>query len=354
MVRKNEKTCKFRLPVLSIIYCLATYKREFEAVIPKRTSRAWGRMANGCTLTKRGRNGTLVTEMIETNIKCLFQSEFRRRNIGERGGVVAKMGEKYTFSQRRDYICTCLIGQEFVPIAQLTAALEVSEMTVRRDLRRLEEEGNLIRVHGGARRLPPQKRELPQNRRMLENRQAKERIGAYASRFVEDGDIILLDASTTTRYMVQHLLTRRITVITNQVDVAMGFSESKTAQVILLGGKLRKSSGSLTGYEVVEQVRRYNADKLFCSSKALDEAHGLTDVTVEEGEVKRAFLHASAERYLLMDSSKLDTQAFYQVAPIQAIHHLITDPPCEEHQAFLERCRSHQIQIHLGAQESGQ
>lgn len=264
------------------------------------------------------------------------------------------MGEKYSFSQRRDYICTCLMAREFVPIAQLTAALEVSEMTVRRDLRRLEEEGHLIRVHGGARRLPPQKRELPQNRRMLENRPAKERIGAYASRFVEDGDIILLDASTTTRYMVQHLLTRHITVITNQVDVAMGFSESKTVQVILLGGQLRKSSGSLTGYEVVEQVRRYNADKLFCSSKALDEAHGLTDVTVEEGEVKRAFLHAAAERYLLMDSSKLNTRAFYQVVPIQAIHHLITDSPCEEHRDFLERCRSHQIQIHMGAQESGQ
>lgn len=269
------------------------------------------------------------------------------------GDRLAGTAEKYTFSQRREYICTCLLTQEFIPIAQLTAALEVSEMTVRRDLRRLEGEGHLIRVHGGARRLPPQKRELHQNRRMLENRQAKERIGAYAARFVEDGDIILLDASTTTRYMVQHLLTRRITVITNQVDVAMGFAGSKTVDVILLGGRLRKSSGSLTGYEVVEQVRRYNADKLFCSSKALDEVHGLTDVTVEEGEVKRAFLQAAAERYLLMDQTKLDTRAFYQVAPIQAIHHLITDPPEEACQEFLDRCRNYHIQVHIGTQENG-
>lgn len=262
--------------------------------------------------------------------------------------------KRMTSDARSAYIKECLLESGTVSIASLTAAMNVSEMTARRDLARLEEEGYLIRTHGGARRLAPQRQEFRQDHRLLENRAVKEKIGAYAAQFVENGDIIILDASTTTRYMVQYLLNKKITVITNQIDVATAFLESKTAEVILLGGKLRKSSNSLTGYDVLSTIKKYNVDKIFCSSKALDERHGLTDVTVEEGEVKRALIQAAAECYLLMDDSKLDMTAFYHVVSIDKIDHIITNCRPEDgvHQEFWNMCKRHDMKIHFCTDDS--
>ena len=257
--------------------------------------------------------------------------------------------KKMTSDARSAYIKERLLESRTVSIGTLVASMNVTEMTVRRDLAKLEEEGYLIRTHGGARRLAPQHQEFCQSHRLLENRAVKEVIGAYAARFVENGDIIIVDASTTTRYMVPYLINKKITVITNQIDVASTFLESKTAEVILLGGKLRKSSNSLVGYDVLSAIKKYNADKIFCSSKALDEWHGLTDVTVEEGEVKRALIQAATECYLLMDNTKLDTAAFYHVVSIDKIDHIITNcrPSDSEHQDFWNMCRRHDIEIHF-------
>lgn len=225
---------------------------------------------------------------------------------------------------RHKFILNRLRKSDYVDVAELSDILNVSEMTVRRDLARLENEQSLLRVHGGARRIPTYKLEASLNSRLLENREEKETIGRYAASLVEDGDIIVMDGSSTVYFMVSHLQDKKITVITNNLSVAMGFIENKNVNIILLGGNLNKIAHYTYGCDVIEKMKNYNTNKAFFSSNSIDVQRGVMDVSVVEGETKRAMISSADESFLLMDSSKFGTKSYYNVMPTKKIDHIIT------------------------------
>ncbi|MDO5690667.1 MAG: DeoR/GlpR family DNA-binding transcription regulator [Tissierellia bacterium] len=250
--------------------------------------------------------------------------------------------------ERHQFILNCLKENPYVEVAYLTEVLKVSEMTIRRDLTKLEEARFLLRVHGGARRIPSHRYEASLDDRLLLNRKAKEMIAQYAARLVEDGDVIAMDASTTTSFMVEYLQNRPITVITNNISVALGFNKSENTEVILLGGSVKGSSLYTYGTDVLDTMRRYHTNKAFFSSTSLDSVHGLTNAGSDEGETKKLIISSAEHTFLLMDSSKFGTVSFYSVADLSEIDHMITEGErlTPDMQKIVKYCKDSNTQIH--------
>lgn len=246
---------------------------------------------------------------------------------------------------REKYIVEYLTRYSYADVAKLSSLLHVSDMTIRRDLDKLEKENQLLRVHGGARFMY----EAPLTSRVFNQSDAKYAIGRYAASLVEEGEAIALDASTTTYAMLPYLRVP-MTVITNCMNIATFLSKNEYIDVFLLGGRLRKSSLSLTGHDVTDMMQKYHVDKAFLSAKAINTHDGVMDATIDEGETKKAILRASNQVYFLLDHTKLDTCAFYHICSINKVTDMITnyrDQFSKEQKAFLNDCEENGIRIHF-------
>jgi DeoR family transcriptional regulator, fructose operon transcriptional repressor len=252
-------------------------------------------------------------------------------------------------SQRHEFILDCLKESAYVDVSYLTESLDVSEMTIRRDLSKLEEEKQLLRVYGGARRIPLHTYEASLDNRLLENRKEKEAIAKYAASLVDDGDIISMEASSTVYFMVEHLQDKNITVITNNLSVAIGFSKSKTVKVVLLGGVLKKSSLYVYGYDALNSIEKYNMNKAFISSSSLSVERGLMNVNAHEGETKKAIIKSAQKSYLLMDTSKFGKVSYYNVVSLKKLDYLIINNDVFNKDTIdvLNYCKDNSIKVHI-------
>lgn len=252
-------------------------------------------------------------------------------------------------SKRHRFILDCLRESDYVDVPYLTDVLNVSEMTIRRDLARLEDEKLLLRVYGGARKMPPHIYEESLDNRLLENHAEKEAIAKYAASLVEDGDVIAMDASSTVFFMVDYLQDKNITVITNNMSVVLGFSRSKTVDVIMLGGLLKKSSMYTYGYDVLNTLEKYNSNKAFISSTSLDVKHGLMNVNIHESETKKAIINWADETYLLVDTSKFGKISYYNVTNLKNLDCIITNSgDFNQHTlGIFNYCKNNNIKLHI-------
>lgn len=251
-------------------------------------------------------------------------------------------------TSRRKYITDFVTNNGSADVAQLSNDLGVSEMTIRRDLDKLEEEKKILRVHGGAVPAPSSSFELPLNNRLDLSREEKDAIGRYAASLVSEGDVIALDASTTALMVADHLQVP-VTVVTNNMEIALRLIANPLAEVVMLGGHLRKRSASMVGFEMTRMMESYRVDKLFFSAKAASITHGISDATVEEGEAKKAMIAAAQQCFLMLDHTKLGTNAFYRVADLDKNFEIITDSLdsySDVQIQFLHQCRESGISIH--------
>ncbi len=161
------------------------------------------------------------------------------------------MAQKLFLEERLDQIGTLLHEQGRVSVTDLSERFGVSAVTIRNDLGTLEQQGRLVRTHGGAMALPDLGTELPAFALRKELHLAqKEKIGQAAAALVRDGDSIALDASTTAWQIARHLKDRReLTIVTNGLFVALEFLDSPSVTVVMPGGSLRAASASLVGEE---------------------------------------------------------------------------------------------------------
>ncbi len=225
---------------------------------------------------------------------------------------------------RYDAIIDYLKENDTADVSTLSKFFEVSEMTIRRDLDRLEKDKILIRVHGGAKLLTRNMYEPSLNNRLKKQLKEKKRIGKFAASLVEAGDAIAIDDSSTTYAMVPYLKVP-VTVVTNHISVAVALANNEFADVILLGGRLRKASMSFVDKTMETMMEQYRIDKVFLSAKSIDLEGNIFDATAEEGNSKRVFLKNSCQKYFLFDHTKLNTVAFYKVCNIQDKYTVIMD-----------------------------
>lgn len=216
-------------------------------------------------------------------------------------------------------------------IAALASEFNVSEMTIRRDLSELEARGHIQRTHGGAVIEPRDDARVvaPEaffDERRSENLAAKRAIARRAAELVQAGQAVALDVGTT-NYELAALLADRtdIRVFTNNLRVAALMGQN-TAEIYLLGGRVRQKEMSLCGPVAVEQVRKLWFDMAFIGVSALSSS-GIFDFSLEETELKHAYIERAKKRVVLADSSKFDQISLVQIGTFEAIDVLVTDVP---------------------------
>ena len=228
---------------------------------------------------------------------------------------------------RRQSLLEILRKQPGLRVPELATALDVSEGTVRNDLNALEQQGLLMRVHGGA--VLNQQDQFQNNsflRRFQQNAAAKRAIAREAAVLVNDSDSILLDASSTAYYFAQALSERRrLRVMTNGFEVARELAQNSTNTVILLGGVVNNDSASVTGLLSEQFIADMHIQKAFLSCSGFSLERGMTEVHLAEAQLKRKVIDSSQQLFALIDSSKFGKEDLTPFARPQRITRLFTD-----------------------------
>jgi DeoR/GlpR family transcriptional regulator of sugar metabolism len=227
-------------------------------------------------------------------------------------------------AERRQHILATLQHDGKVLASELSAALGVSEDTIRRDLRELAEAGLLQRVHGGALLRSPAAASFAA--RQSQAPAAKQAIARAAAQLVHNGQVIILDGGTTTLQVAQRLpLDLRATVVTNSPPIAIALAEHPQVEVVIVGGRLYKDSLVAIGAGAVEALRAIRADICLLGVCSLHPQDGISVPDLEEAHVKRAMIANAAEVVALVSAEKLGTAAPFIVGPIQELTHIITE-----------------------------
>lgn len=209
-----------------------------------------------------------------------------------------------------------------VRVVDLATELDVSEMTIRRDLDMLAERGVVQRVRGGAVAIGPQ----PYADRFGRHVRAKDRIAAKLVDLVGDGGAIGIDASTTLRRLATHLGQRRdLTVVTNGQDTFTALQDRPGVTPLLTGGQLDPRTGSLVGPIATRTARSLLLRRLFLSAAAVDPTHGTSETTLEDAETKLALADVAADVVVAVDSSKLGHRAAARALPPDLVTVLVTE-----------------------------
>lgn len=228
--------------------------------------------------------------------------------------------------ERQKKILEILENESSVSVSKLSAELEVTEETVRRDLEKLEKQELLRRTHGGAVSTDGGTSEASLEKRKNANVEAKKRMAKEAAKHIASGDTVFLDASTTTYFIARELKgLKNITVITNSLRVAEQFGGSAGIHLIAVGGTVsvnRSFVGTLAETAIEEN---YFANKMFFSSKGVTAAAGILESNEQECGIKRRMLKNSVKKYYLCDKSKLGSAGFVRLADFEDIDFFITD-----------------------------
>lgn len=208
---------------------------------------------------------------------------------------------------RRDLIIDELRRQDEVTVSRLSELLGVSDVTIRKDLQQLEDQGYLTRVRGGAVFSGRGQLELRFAARQQLSLEEKRRLAARAAQYVRPGATVFLDGSTTVFQMTRLLRhIQGLTVITNGLYAALELSFAPEITTIVVGGILRKQSSSLVDLLTPELLRRLHVDVAFVSCRGFTVEHGLMESDLREAQLKRAMAQAAQQVVALVDNSKLD------------------------------------------------
>jgi len=228
--------------------------------------------------------------------------------------------------ERRQHILLLIQKHGRVLVDELSNELELSKITIRKDLDYLQSKDLLMRTHGGA--LPAQTGALSdptiQEKEELHHDE-KVKIAKAAAAMISDGQCIILDSGTTTTEIARAILSfRHLTVITNALNIAADLSRSNF-EIVFIGGTLRKNSLSVVGPLAEDMLKELHADIVFLGVDGFDSRTGLTTPNVLESRVNRAMVQAAQRVVVVCDSTKFGRRSLALIVPPSAIHTVITD-----------------------------
>ncbi len=225
--------------------------------------------------------------------------------------------------ERMARILEILEKEHRVAVPDLSLRFNVSEDTIRRDLRDLESKRLIKKIHGGA--LQHITSPAAYETRLQQASEQKAAIGRRAAELVEEGDSLIIDGGTTTLHMARALHLNRVRIITKSLEIATVIGQRPNYELIVLGGKWDPLHHELIGRTTVEQLLNYRVDKAFMGMVALDRKNGITDISEESAAFKRAMTQVAQQVIGLADHTKLGQVSFYCVAPPSVIDILLTD-----------------------------
>jgi DeoR/GlpR family transcriptional regulator of sugar metabolism len=248
--------------------------------------------------------------------------------------------------RRRDQILSHLSAHERISVGELSQALGVSEVTVRKDLDQLEAQGVLTRVRGGAVVSGRGRLEHYFAAREQEHLDEKRRIAQAAAALIQSGQQIFLDASTTAFQMARLIKDREdLIVVTNGLYTALELNFCAGITTIVVGGTMRRRSSSLVGSFNYDSLQRLRVDIGFFGARGVTARDGLMESDIEEAQLKQQMVSASGAVIGIADSSKFGVVAFNAFALPHEISRIITDDKAPA--SIIEELRAHGVKIDL-------
>lgn len=254
--------------------------------------------------------------------------------------VVQKLQARRQYAtDRHTRLIELLRRHGYCSVSQLSATLQVSPMTIRRDLQDLARQGIVQVSHGGARLALQRQAEPDFEIRAREHLYEKQSIGKRAAAFIEPGDVIGIDAGSTALEVACNLPDFPLTVVTYSLPVVNAVARNEQCQLVLLGGLFHRESLSFTGPQVISALHTLRIAKLFVATSGLLVADGLSSTYLFDAEVKRAMMASSRRVILCADSSKVGRVFLAHFASFDTIDVLVTDSAITpEDREAIEHC----------------
>lgn len=226
--------------------------------------------------------------------------------------------------ERQQEILRILNSEQKVITSDLSERLSVSEDTIRRDLKELDDQGLIRRVYSGALRKGPPVVDFFSRKNV--SSEIKTELAQKALRFIEDGQVLLIDGSTTNLHLVNQLpLELKATIITNSPPISMALSNHKDVEVIMLGGSLYKQSMITLGARTIESLSTMIADLYIMGIYNIDAEMGISVPTLSESMVKRKMVEVSTEIMGLVTADKLGTVSSQIIGPTKDLTYMVTE-----------------------------
>ncbi|MFT5872048.1 MAG: DeoR/GlpR family transcriptional regulator of sugar metabolism [Clostridium sp.] len=240
---------------------------------------------------------------------------------------------------RKNRIKELITEKKSVTVSELAKSFKVTEETVRKDLQTLEQEEFLTRTYGGAYISDGVENDVNINLREHIHIEGKQKIASECLNYINNGDSIFLDASTTSLYIAESLKSKRLTVTTNSIKIIDRLSNNPNIKLIIIGGRIEQSSMCALGRNAESNLNNYFFDSAFVSCRALSMQHGITDSNDLQAEIRKIAIEHSDHTYLVADYTKFDRTAFTKICDYKAINTLIVDNVLEdEWKFFLKDC----------------
>ena len=247
-------------------------------------------------------------------------------------------------SDRHAQLIGLLKKRGYCSVVEMSQLLNVSPMTIRRDLHMLHEKQIAEVTHGGARFSASKRIEPDFDIRTHERLAEKQAIGKLAAeRFIEEGDVVGIDSGSTTLEIVRNLPNIPLTIVTHSLAAANVVAQNRRYSLIMLGGVLQHEANCLCGPQAIAALHTLYINKLFLSASGLLLPQGLSCDNLLDAEVKQALLNSSRQVILCMDSSKIGRAYLARFATLDVLDTLITDNGISDESR--EAIEQQQIQI---------
>lgn len=231
-----------------------------------------------------------------------------------------------TQAERHRFILEELEKAGFVTVSDLAKAMDVTMVTVRKDLKVLEDKGLLYRSHGSATSVSPYVSDRSVHVKKLEQVEEKSKIAEKALAFIEDQEAIIIGSGTTVVALAQAIPRNKpLTVLTAAMNVTLALMDMQDVELVQLGGVVRKSSSSVVGHYAEEMLQSFACSKLFLSVDGISLEHGLTTSNMMEAHLNAQMIRSVQKTIILADSRKFGRKGFGKICELEDIDVIITD-----------------------------
>jgi DeoR/GlpR family transcriptional regulator of sugar metabolism len=236
-----------------------------------------------------------------------------------------------SFEKRKKKILEQLSKEDRVEVQVLADEFTVSTETIRRDLERLDSEGRLKKVYGGAVKIRADSLELPFDEKTLLHAAEKAAIGKYAASMVKGGDTVMLGNGTTTIEIIRNLKDHRdVTIVTHSTPTMLLAMDIFPGKIIFVGGEVNSRQKSTAGPLAELMLNQLRVNKAFISAGGVSLVDGITDFELSEANISRKMMERADETVFLADSSKFGKSTFANVCSLDDVYTIVTDRHCSE------------------------
>lgn len=231
-----------------------------------------------------------------------------------------------TLTERHQFILKKLQDSGHVNVQELSNQMKVSEVTIRKDLKQLEDKNLLFRSHGGASKANPYANDKPVAEKERLNSEEKHTIAKAGAAMIGHNDSIIIASGTTMHALARSIHPEQhLTVITSALNVALELSHHKNVEVLQLGGQLRQNSSSVMGPYAEQILDDVTCSILFLGVDGIDLEMGITTTSLMEARLNQKMITAAQVTVVLADSSKFGKRGLGKICALDQIQHIITD-----------------------------